>query len=88
MLRVRVDAWLHPFTTSENITQSLWAFASGGFWGAGLGAGSAAFMRTEFQPSGGTDFYRASTLPDNPTSYRRWLVITESYKMLNPASRT
>ena len=39
MVHTRVDMWLSPFTTSESLTQSLWAISSGGLFGNGLGKG-------------------------------------------------
>jgi cell division protein FtsW (lipid II flippase) len=42
-VRLRVDVWLHPFgdeaSTSYQIAQSLYGFASGGMFGSGLGQG-------------------------------------------------
>jgi cell division protein FtsW (lipid II flippase) len=39
ILRTRVDMWANPFDLSEGMTRALWAIASGGFWGTGLGLG-------------------------------------------------
>ncbi len=39
MVRTRIDMWANPFDLSEGMTRALWAIASGGVWGKGLGAG-------------------------------------------------
>lgn len=39
IVRTRIDMWANPFDLSEGMTRALWAIASGGFWGKGLGAG-------------------------------------------------
>ena len=41
MVRTRVDMWLDPFHHSQNIAESLWAAASGGLFGKGIGQGLA-----------------------------------------------
>ena len=41
MVRTRVDMWLDPFHFSQNISESLWAAASGGLFGKGAGMGLA-----------------------------------------------
>ena len=54
-LKVRVDSWLNPFTDiagkGYQITQSLFAIGSGGFFGTGLGIGYPHFI-----PNVETDF--------------------------------
>lgn len=54
-IRVRVDAWLNPWTDiagkGYQIAQSLFAIGSGGFFGTGLGLG-----RPDFIPEVSTDF--------------------------------
>ncbi|HHV30104.1 MAG TPA: FtsW/RodA/SpoVE family cell cycle protein [Clostridium sp.] len=54
-LRVRVDAWLNPWADITNkgyqIAQSLFAIASGGFFGTGIGMG-----RPDMVPAVSTDF--------------------------------
>lgn len=51
---VRVDMWLHPWQNSHqngmHLAQSLWAFATSGVWGSGLGLGDA-----ETIPRAGSD---------------------------------
>lgn len=37
IVRIRVDMWLDPFGHSEQLTQSCWAIAQGGWWGSGFG---------------------------------------------------
>ena len=39
MLFVRVENWLAPFETSEQLSRGLWSIASGGIWGTGWGTG-------------------------------------------------
>lgn len=39
VVRTRIDMWANPFDLSEGMTRALWAIASGGVWGKGLGAG-------------------------------------------------
>ncbi|CAG37154.1 related to cell division protein (FtsW) [Desulfotalea psychrophila LSv54] len=41
MVRTRLDMWFEPFLYSQNIAESLWAAASGGWFGVGPGAGMA-----------------------------------------------
>jgi cell division protein FtsW (lipid II flippase) len=54
-VKVRVDAWLNPWTDiagkGYQITQSLFAVGSGGFFGTGLGLG-----RPDYIPEVSTDF--------------------------------
>ncbi|GAE88447.1 cell division protein FtsW [Acetivibrio straminisolvens JCM 21531] len=54
-LRVRVDAWINPWADITDkgyqITQSLFAIASGGFFGTGIGMG-----RPDMVPAVSTDF--------------------------------
>lgn len=54
-IRVRVDVWLNPWSDiagkGYQITQSLFAIASGGFFGTGIGLG-----RPDMIPEVGTDF--------------------------------
>jgi cell division protein FtsW (lipid II flippase) len=54
-VKVRVDAWLNPWADIADkgyqITQSLFAIGSGGFFGTGLGLG-----RPDFIPEVNTDF--------------------------------
>ncbi|HOM02164.1 MAG TPA: FtsW/RodA/SpoVE family cell cycle protein [Acetivibrio sp.] len=54
-LRVRVDAWLNPWADitgkGYQVAQSLFAIASGGFFGTGIGMG-----RPEMVPAVSTDF--------------------------------
>jgi cell division protein FtsW (lipid II flippase)/beta-lactamase class D len=50
----RIEMWLHPWDNARaggvQLAESLWALASGGFWGAGLGRGEPAYI-----PAGHTD---------------------------------
>lgn len=39
IVRTRIDMWASPFDQSEGMVRALWAIASGGLWGKGLGAG-------------------------------------------------
>lgn len=39
IVKERVDIWLNPFSQSENSAYALWAIASGGLFGNGLGGG-------------------------------------------------
>ncbi len=39
MLCARVEAWLDPFHTSEQLSRGLWSIAAGGLWGSGWGLG-------------------------------------------------
>jgi cell division protein FtsW (lipid II flippase) len=39
MLQARVEAWLEPFHTSEQLARGLWSIAAGGLWGSGWGLG-------------------------------------------------
>jgi cell division protein FtsW (lipid II flippase) len=41
MVRTRVDMWVDPFHHSQNISESLWAAASGGWFGKGFALGLA-----------------------------------------------
>ncbi len=54
-VKVRVDTWLNPWVDIANkgyqITQSLFAIGSGGFFGTGIGLG-----RPDFIPEANTDF--------------------------------
>lgn len=44
VVRARVNMWLDPFSHSEQITQSIWSIAEGGFFGVGLGRGGAHYI--------------------------------------------
>ena len=54
-VRTRIEVWLHPFatihTSGYQIVQSLFALATGGVWGTGLGLG-----RPDLIPEVSTDF--------------------------------
>lgn len=54
-VQLRVDTWLYPFEDTNRagnqITQSLWALASGGVYGSGLGSGQSYYI-----PAVHTDF--------------------------------
>ncbi|HEU5004296.1 MAG TPA: FtsW/RodA/SpoVE family cell cycle protein [Actinomycetota bacterium] len=54
-VRARIEVWLHPFatihTSGYQVVQSLFALATGGVWGTGLGLG-----RPDLIPEVATDF--------------------------------
>jgi len=58
-IRLRIDVWLHPLThvhdTGYQVAQSLYAFAAGGVFGAGLGRGYPGYI-----PAVHTDFIFAA----------------------------
>ncbi len=55
----RIEMWLSPWDNDRpggvQLAESLWALASGGFWGTGLGAGESRYI-----PAGHTDLMLAS----------------------------
>jgi cell division protein FtsW (lipid II flippase)/beta-lactamase class D len=56
----RIEMWLHPWDNARaggvQLAESLWALASGGFWGSGLGRGVPAYI-----PAGHTDLILSAT---------------------------
>lgn len=56
---VRVDMWFHPWANSHangmHLAQSLWALATGGLWGSGLGLGQPNYI-----PRAGSDLVFSS----------------------------
>ena len=78
-VRVRVEAWLHPFAdfagSGYQVAQGLFALGSGGLTGAGIGAG-----RPDLIPAAATDFVFAAVAEE--TGLAGGLAVIAAYALL------